>query len=153
MSTLKTAFILSVLTLLLLTGCSAKYDVKVTEVFRSNILDDDAKMFTYSIIFVNRSSLESKGDDSKGRRSKEGRQGRNKGGNNRPNKQGGEQKESLESYMTEVLETRLIEKLEDNNYCRKGYFELERTLNKSIYTIQGECSESATSEDRQRFIK
>ena len=47
----------------------------------------------------------------------------------------------------------LREKLEENGYCRKGFFELNRTLNKSIYTIHGECNESATAADRKNFIK
>lgn len=146
------------LALFLITGCSSKYDVTITEVFRTNILNDDAKMFTFSIVFVNHTDPEKK-DNYTDERQKKTRDGNKRGGkrgnqtegNGRSAKQGAHKRDSLEDLMITELEERLLDKLEENNYCRKGYFELSRTLNKSIYTINGECNESATPSDKKVF--
>lgn len=150
------SFIL-LLSLFILSGCSSKNDAKITEVFKSNILDDDAKMFAFSLVFVYKTAAH--GDNKKGNQQKDGKEkrkgkGKNNGGE-RPSQQGSNsssKSNKRESQMTEELETRLVEKLKENGYCRKGFFELNRTLNKAIYTIHGECSESATPADRKNFI-
>ena len=152
---LKNTLVVFLISLFILSGCSSKNDAKITEVFKSNILDDDAKMFAFSLVFVYKTAAH--GDNNKGNQQKQGkekRKGKNNGGE-RPSQQdsnSSSKSNKRESQMTEELETRLVEKLKENGYCRKGFFELNRTLNKSIYTIHGECSESATPADRKNFI-
>ncbi len=153
MAFLKTTLFLLLLSLLVITGCSNNNDVKITEVFRSNILDNNAKMFTFSIIFINRSTSPKRGDGYSDARQKTDRQGNGRGNKGNSGGKGKKQGSSHMVQMSEELETRLVERFEDNGYCRKGFFELDRTLNKTIYTIHGECSESATSEDRKNFAK
>ena len=84
-------------------------------------------------------------------RPKKGKGRGNKNGD-KPHNQPSNNKNSLERQLTEELETRLVQRFEDNRYCRKGFFELNRTFNRTIYTIHGECSESATPADRKNFI-
>ncbi|MBU2871865.1 hypothetical protein [Colwellia sp. E2M01] len=131
--------------------------MKITEVFRPSILDNDTKMFSFSIVFVNPNKL-STADKQQGSPSQE--QGKSKKGKGRDRKKtanrqskskGASKKENLDDLMSEELEIRLVEKLEENNYCRTGYFELDRTFNKSIFTLHGECNESATVTDRENF--
>lgn len=145
MNFFKSFILISLFSLITLAGCSNRHDVKVTEVFKTNILDDDAKMFSFSIVFVNQDRTNKKG-------SPDGQQRQKQGKGNKPQRGSSNTKVKLENQMTEELEERLVEKLEETGYCRKGYFELERTLNRSVYTIKGECSESATTEDRTTFI-
>ncbi|PKG81395.1 hypothetical protein CXF85_18155 [Colwellia sp. 75C3] len=153
----KSTFCVLLLSLFVITGCSSN-EVKITEVFRSDIRADNAKLFTFSIIFVRNAEPElPKGHDgnidNKQKRSKQGK-GRGKRNNtdNNPKVQRSDTKQKRQDKMARELESRLAEKLEDNSYCRKGYFELERSLNKTIYTIRGECNESATAADRKNFL-
>ncbi|MGB3610994.1 MAG: hypothetical protein WA987_11515 [Cellvibrio sp.] len=37
------------------------------------------------------------------------------------------------------------------DYCREGYIELDRSLSRYHLWLKGECKESATSADRERF--
>lgn len=127
--------------LILLSGCSSKYNTKSTEVFKYQILDDDAKMFTYSLIFVNQSTS-GKSDKNKKKEKQ----------TNKKYKRGMGKKVTIEDQMTEELEEGLAQKLVTNGYCRKGYFELARDLKRTIYSIRGECNESATPEDRINFV-
>ncbi len=153
----RTTFVVILLSLLLIAGCSSKHDIKVTEVFRSQIGSDDAKLFTFSIIFVGNPASKIAANDDKNLAEKPTKSRQNKGRgkknntDNNPKKQRSDKKEKRQDRMNSELERRLAEKLADNNYCRKGFFELERSLNKTIFTIRGECNDSATAADRQNF--
>ena len=147
MTHLKAISLVCLLSLFLITGCSSKYDVNITEVFRSNILANDTKMFTYSIVFVNKSKLPNNTDD----RQQKDKANKKRGNNGKPQQAGSSEREKFQKQLTEELESRLVDKLEENGYCRKGFFELSRTFNKSIYTLNGECNESATPDDRKNF--
>ena len=86
------------------------------------------------------------------KRSKQGKgRGKRNDTDNNPKMQRSDKKQKRQDKMAHELKSRLAEKLEENSYCRKGYFELERSLNKTIYTIRGECNESATAADRKSF--
>ncbi|WP_426359393.1 hypothetical protein ACPUVO_03875 [Pseudocolwellia sp. HL-MZ19] len=125
--------------------------------FRSNILDDNAKIFTFSLVFSYKNTAQNnedvgeqqKQDNAKGKKRGKGKRGEK---NKQQNSKSSSKSNKQETQMTEELETRLAERLEVNGYCRKGFFELKRTLNKSVYTIHGECSENATAIDRKNFI-
>ncbi|WP_157960483.1 hypothetical protein [Marinimicrobium alkaliphilum] len=41
--------------------------------------------------------------------------------------------------------------LAHTGFCREGYLELDRRLNRALMWIRGECREGATQEDRTRF--
>ena len=139
-----------------MTGCSSN-EVKITEVFRSDIRADDTKLFTFSIIFVRnaKSELPKDHDENFGKNQKRSKQGKGRGKrndtDNNPKMQRSDKKQKRQDKMAHEFKSRLAEKLEENSYCRKGYFELERSLNKTIYTIRGECNESATAADRKSF--
>ncbi|WP_159820755.1 hypothetical protein [Colwellia sp. 20A7] len=159
-TSLKNTIVVFLITLFILSGCSSKYDNKITEVFRSNIVGD-TKMFSFSLVFVYKTTAQDdNNDDSNEVKSHKQAKERGKGkrgdkGGERPNKQelkSSNKSNKRDNQMTNELETRLVEKLEENGYCRKGFFELKRTLSKSIYTIHGECNESATPADRKNFI-
>lgn len=152
---LKAIFVVSLLSLFVITGCSSKNDIQIIEVFRSKIGTNDAKLFIFSIVFVSSAESKSSGINDKNpeRKHEQTRQGKNRGKknniDNKPNKQQSKQKQQDE--MIDELETRLADKLAENNYCRAGFFELERSLNRTIFTIHGECNESATAADKKNF--
>jgi len=161
MMLLKITLLVSLLSLLFITGCSSRSDIKITEVFRSSIATNNAKLFTFSIVFVR--STESKSAEIEERsleeNHKQTRQGKGRGKKSNtenkptqqhPNKKQ-QQQQQQQNNMIDELETRLADRLADNNYCRKGFFELKRSLNKTIFTIHGECNESATTADNKNF--
>lgn len=154
---LKTILFVMLLGLLLIAGCSSKNNIKVTEVFRSQIRSDDAKLFTFSMIFIESPESKIAANDDKNLADKPTKSRQNKGRgkknntDNNPKKQRSDKKETRQDKLNSELERRLAEKLADNNYCRKGFFELERRLNKTIFTIRGECNDSATAADRKNF--
>lgn len=160
MMLLKTIFFILLISLFATTGCSSN-EVKITEVFRSHIRTDDSKLFTFSIIFFGNSDSKPLGSDNNNldKQQKRSRQGKGRGNKSntekntekKPNKQRADKKQSRQDKMMKELEARMAEKLADNSYCRKGFFELERSLNKTIFTIHGECNESATAADRENF--
>lgn len=41
--------------------------------------------------------------------------------------------------------------VEQMNYCREGYIELDRSISRYHLWLKGECRESANTADRQRF--
>lgn len=42
-------------------------------------------------------------------------------------------------------------KLKQTGFCREGYVELESSIKARVATVRGECRESASPEDRERF--
>ncbi len=43
--------------------------------------------------------------------------------------------------------------LEENGYCREGYYTLDTLISYGNGSLRGECKEAATAEDRERFGK
>ena len=153
---LKTPVLIMFLSLILISGCS-RNEMNITDVFRSDIHADGTKLFTFSVIFVRNAASEKPADDDRGKdkkrkKNKQGKGRDNKNStDNKSKKQPSEKKSKQQDKMTSELESRLAETLADNNYCRAGFFELERSFSKSIFTIKGECNESATTADRDNF--
>jgi hypothetical protein len=153
---LKTPTLILLLSLLLISGCSSN-EMNIIEVFHSDIQADDTKLFTFSIIVVRNSASEKPAGEGRSMdtKRKKNRQGKGRGNknstDNKSSKQPSEKKEKQQDKITNELESRLAETLADNNYCRAGFFELERSISKTIFAIKGECNESATGADRDNF--
>lgn len=123
---------------LLLSGCvSGPPEPPVhTDVFATQIKDNDAKIFGFSMLTGPARDAASGG----GQRPPRGDTGRkpSSGADNYAQK------------MT-LLHNRVEQKLADTGYCRQGYIEIDTyETNKRIH-LMGECNESATTADREQF--
>lgn len=102
--------------------------------FSTKILSDDTKLFTYSQRFM-------------------------RGGPGMPgdtdvtidNPKMMRERDSMRASITKVSRKGLEAMLAQNHYCRDGYMVLEQYEQHGSYIIRGECRESATSADREKF--
>ncbi len=121
---------------LLLSGCvSGPPEPPVhTDVFATQIKDNDAKIFGFSMLTGparDQVSGTGQGPSPQGKRS--------------PGRA-----DNHAQKMTQ-LRSRVEQKLADTGYCRQGYIEIDTyETNKRIH-LMGECNESATTADRKQF--
>jgi len=140
--------------LLTLTACSSKEKPRLEEFFRTEIREDGSKMFAFSLILARDTDGERQKNTTspqpvkrEGRRGKGGRgQGTNPKLNSDNTASKGQEK------LAELFQQRLDIRLETSRYCREGYMELEKSFVGAIYTLRGECNESATEQDRKHFL-
>ncbi|WP_440876383.1 hypothetical protein [Thalassotalea sp. PLHSN55] len=174
----KTVVSLSIIPVIFLAGCSSYQPPELTPIFHTNIQADNSKMFTLTLLGRNGIAGDSKNRQGEAKQDKpegdkgtrKGKGGKAEGGKNggkgggrgeregRNSQAGGTQVSSrsgqdpelikqLEAHVYQMLEQQLV----DNQYCRDGYFELEKSLNRGVIVVKGECIESATEQDRVRF--
>ncbi|MDN4504049.1 hypothetical protein QX776_16675 [Alteromonadaceae bacterium BrNp21-10] len=139
------------------------------ERFITEIKTDGSKLFTYGLSFDlgdnakgdrNNSAAErdrQRGDGERGaggQRSGNGR-GQNQGNESMPSGlgRGNNRFSDNRQDMLETLYTRLELKLVKNGFCREGYFELDRYTGRNTAQIKGECNESASEKDKEKFTK
>lgn len=126
--------LISAACIILLSACSnAPKHPEPAALFTTNISDNGSKFFVYSL----------ERHDTQGKRPQGGREGGREMGSRPPKgeKRGGGGK----SFN---LEKNLQALLDNNGYCREGYMVLERQQR----SIRGECHETATNKDRERFV-
>lgn len=126
--------------IVLLVGCSANgrhyVATEMNETLEVEILSNDSKMFTYRLRWP---------DDqipTHVQISRDGRDGRRdfyEGGIN----PGRNTAQRLSQNVAYVVST--------SGYCREGYLELDRSISRYHLWLRGECRESASLEDRERF--
>lgn len=138
---------------LLASGCSSVSKSDMKDFFRTEIRDDDSKMFTFTVVVAG----QNKDGKQAGKPNNQGRSGRgpsDKGGpNGSPQKSPNANRNNNRNEMTELFEELLTERLEKNQYCRQGYIDLGRSFSGSMFTLRGECHESATAKDRKHFYR
>lgn len=126
--------LISICSLALLSGCSnPSKRPEPAALFTTHISDNGSKFFVYRLQRPSREQRDSRGEGM--------RDGRGSGGP----AAGVRSKKKSRSFD---LEKGLLSVLETNQYCRDGYMVLERL----DYLIRGECHETATLKDRERFL-
>ncbi len=110
---------------LLLTGCSSSPEKpeKIPGSFRTEILPNNTKLFTYTL-----------GIPAPDRRAN-----------------GGDMPPPGTKMRLPDPHKPLEAMLEQNRYCRDGYVTLERYRMGMQQVVRGECRDDATAEDRERF--
>jgi len=132
-----------------LTACSSNSPKRQggmpNEVFVTNIKSNGSKVFNYSLI----KKIPSQGQMNKGMGKGRGMHGGMGGG-----MKGGKKPDmsKIEAKMEEKATKKLKVKLLETGYCREGYMELDSYLEHGHVTIKGECNESASNQDRDKFI-
>lgn len=160
-------FSLLLLTILCLGACSSKHKAhKATErLFTTDIHDNGSKRFVLAIVYQRTRSENAQGQ---GKRS--GKKGGNKGGDRDGNKGGdrgkGQERSGSNRQQSGARENSdaiageekrkevmalLSEKLDETGYCRHGFIELNYLEMQDRTELIGECQESASEADRQRW--
>jgi hypothetical protein len=142
--------------LLAVTGCSSKVKHQMTDFFRTDIRDDNSKMFIFTVVItqqrgeIDKQERQShkKANREQGKGGKKGA-GNKRGGNNKV-ADGGSKNNS--DQMAILFEELFQARMDKSQYCREGYIELDRGFSGTMFTLRGECSESATDEDRKHFL-
>lgn len=168
----------SVLFCLLIASCSSKPELPETQAFfNHNILENDSKMFNFNLLLKRRTGDDTDGQNAKGSKGKQSgkkpkdgqrpsngeRSGKGKKGEgNRPKGSNGSNQSNANIaqqrnnerllQLEQMLFEQLDDKMQETGYCREGYMVLSQELGKNILSVKGECHESATSEDRAKFI-
>jgi len=117
---------------------------KSAPIFVTNITDNGSKLFSFSV---------SRGTNNGGEGAYKGGHGGGKGGGSRnsDSNQGGNSEEMVKKLQVAMFQ-KLEEKLLVTEFCREGYFELDSYFTRGASQIRGECNESATEVDRNKFI-
>lgn len=161
-------FTVVIFILLLLSACANNLNKSVEGVgnFKPHISHDSSKRFSYTFyVFVSKDKTNhSRGSNQPRQQDSQQRRGSNQGGrgqgqNKSQNGQGGAgrggnqgQNQSEQSdKMKAVLLYHLNKEFEKNEYCRKGYFELEYTFLNNNATFEGECNEGASDSDKAKW--
>jgi hypothetical protein len=135
---------------LVLTACSSKEKPKVEEFFHTNIRDDGSKEFAFSLMVSANNKVARKETTGPSKKTKQGGR-KSRGQKARNSTPSNSSKKSMTDKVQGVFQERLTFQLESSQYCREGYLTLDKSFVGAIYTLRGECHESATEEDRKRF--
>ncbi|HHL31310.1 MAG TPA: hypothetical protein ENJ41_01905 [Oceanospirillales bacterium] len=112
------------------------------EIFVTYIKPNGSKVFNYSLI----KRMPSQGQMGKGMgKGMHGGMGGMKGGK-KPDMN------KMKAQMQAKATKKLGLKLAESGYCREGYMELDSFFERGHVTIKGECNDSATAQDREKFI-
>lgn len=126
--------LITLISILFLASCSSNKSIKTKESFSTLIKMDGTKQFSYTFI-APMSEIE---------RFSERR------GNGKPRKNG-----SREAYMLDQLGTMfdngLNAKLNSTGFCRSGFITLENQSRPGAMQVKGECKETASDADREKF--
>jgi hypothetical protein len=132
------------ITILGLTACGSnpakKHGRMPNEVFVTHIKANGSKVFNYSLI----KKIPSQRQMGKGMRKGAGMGGSMKAGKKPDFSQ-------MNAKMHEKANEKLTLKLTETGYCREGYMRLDSFFERGHVTIKGECNDTATDEDREKF--
>jgi len=143
--------------LICICGCSGNQKNDTPQGYlATHIFDDGSKQFVYTVELA-----ESAGQDKRGRNN--GRPGnvagQVRGSSNRGlsagvtagtggrGRSGGRGQQGRAALLQEALEA----ELKSTGYCRKGFMELDRMMQPAQTFIKGECVETASAGDREKF--
>jgi len=145
----------AVLVLLLgITACSHTTPIeRGKQSFHTKIGNDGSKTFIFGIELspeVIRDTLKSKQ-----RESEQTAQNRSRRGDERKRQSQSSRrnagKENVFGLNKKSLQEQLDLLLQQNQYCREGYIELDSFIDTTSAYIRGECNDSATEADRKKF--
>ncbi len=127
---------------------------EINEVFVTKIEENGLKLFSYTVTMTM--------PEGRSGASKRGMRGGGKGGGGmgmgRGMRNGGMKNGAKPDYETkmrrvkDMVYKKLETKLSETGYCRESYIELDKYFVKGRSQIRGECKESATEEDRIKFL-
>lgn len=169
---LKSSFVYLLTPLLLVIGlsaCSNKPELNATPLFHSQITQDNGKLFKFYLLMHrgddapneqgNRMAKSAKPEKGNKPKKEGGRSGRGKGKDNGPSTDAGSKEEMAmqaknkqQLRLAELLQKALEQEIEDNGYCRRGYRTFEEKITRGMLSIKGECYDSATAQDKKRFV-
>ncbi|WDE12460.1 hypothetical protein [Thalassomonas haliotis] len=130
--------------LFLLSACAGHKEKPVEEIFVTQIREDDSKMFAFTL----KSERAGRGDKARNKTAAKPGKARKGGRQKGTGKAEGRERENP---LAGIVQQRLEQRLSENGYCSAGYIELERYATRGGMTVRGECHDSATANDRQRF--
>ncbi len=131
--------------------------IEIKEVFVTKIEENGLKLFSYTVTMPMPEGRSGGGKQGGMRGGGKG-MGRGGKGMGRGMRNGGMKNEAKRDYATKMrrAEDMVYEKLEtklrETGYCRESYIELDKYFVKGRSQIRGECKESATKEDRIKFL-
>ncbi|GAC17462.1 hypothetical protein [Paraglaciecola arctica] len=146
-----------------LTACSSKpeFDKAARNQFSTEIHSDGSKRFVLSMAYPTDKPKGGRGGNKRSGKKGEGgeRSGKGKGGRGQSGKKRDDKQESLpqnSEYISddekrEAIIRLLDEKIAETGYCRAGYIELNFSQMPDNTEIIGECVESASDQDKQRW--
>lgn len=122
----------------LLTGCNSveRSRADMTESLEIEIRPNASKLFVYRMA------------DPAGARAHQARM-QNLRARHRGERAGPKDRGGVRTYQ--LLQTNAQRALVSTGFCREGYLELDRRISANVLWLRGECRESATDEDRERF--
>jgi hypothetical protein len=126
-------------------GCSSNKPrhPEIKEEFSTRITEDGSKLFTYTATLPERKGKQRNMGPPPG------------GGQGRGGPPPGESSSGKggKNGKSDPLTQGIDNKLAETGYCREGYFTWEKTISRGTLTVNGECREAATDEDRRVFAK
>ena len=127
----------------LLSACvsNKEHFSKMREVFTTDIDEHGSKRFTYLLI------SRTQGLSTLGIAPRQGQLSANSRRNNNRFERVGANKEDIKKDFIE----RLDQFMQNNQYCRQGYMELDFTAVITEIQMTGECNESATPQDIKKW--
>lgn len=143
--------------LLLLSACTNTSEPKTEGFFHTEIRDDNSKEFTFSLIFSRSEKEVSKGmKDTAPAQKRDRGKGSGKGKGSRSQDvssatKSNTKRSSKTKQLMGIFEQHLDLKMQETKYCRTGYLTLEKSFVGAIYSLRGECNESATEADRNQL--
>ncbi|WP_041523227.1 hypothetical protein [Gilvimarinus agarilyticus] len=137
---------LPILAVLTLAACSSgpKQKPALIEHFSTEILDNGSKLFVYEAVAQATDNTRGKGRGGGGRGEPPSGGGRGGQGRNGPQDAGADK---VDDRIKEMIDNKLAE----TGYCREGYMSLEESVKRGQILVRGECTETATEEDRATF--
>lgn len=160
--------LLCALSTLILGGCANKRDrvSQSSQLFETDIRADGSKRFVVSMFYAKEKS--GKGQGKRGQNGGEGG-GRKEGGGRGQGQRGqddrqsrtqenntmgvssqGQQSDSDDDKREDII-VFLETKIAETAYCRNGYIELDYSQMREKTELKGECQESASDQDKQRW--
>ncbi len=143
--------------LITLPACSNTKEPKTESFFHTQIREDNSKEFIFSLIFSRNEkevAKERQGSSPTQKRGRGNGSGKGQGkGNKSQNASATAMSNAIISHKTDkmlgIFQQHLDLKMQESTYCRTGYLTLEKSFVGAVYTLRGECNESATEEDRK----
>ncbi len=151
--------LVSMFTTFAIMGCAQNKpkQPEIKEVFTTHIDADDTKLFVYKISMENQDRSRKGGKDGRS----EGRKGKGGGGKEggRPGRNGSreggkgrdEGENKNEERMRALLDARLNSMIKTTGYCVEGYDVIDEAIFSRTATVNAQCINKATPEDRERF--
>ncbi len=142
--------------LITLPACSNTKEPKTESFFHTQIRDDSSKEFTFSLIFSRNEKevgKETQGSSPTQKRDRGNGSGKGQGkGSKRGSSSVTAKSNTISASKADRMQATFHQyldlKMQESEYCKTGYLTLERNFIGAIYSLRGECNESATKEDR-----